>query len=77
MVLLRKSQRDGRKDGKLQPRWLGPYIVQSQLVKVFTSTESFNWKGTQESSECVPTEAILFEKKSGFSFLRFISIPDL
>ena len=38
------------------------------------ATEPFNWKGTQESSQCVPTEAILFEKKSGFSFLRFISI---
>ena len=31
----------------------------SQLVKVLQPTESFNWKGTQESIECVPTEAIL------------------
>ena len=28
MVLLRNSQRDGRKGGKLQQRWLGPYRVQ-------------------------------------------------
>ena len=33
MVLLRNSQRDGRKGGKLQQRWLGPYRVQESVGK--------------------------------------------
>lgn len=33
MVLLRNSQRDGRKGGKLQQRWLGPYKVQESVGK--------------------------------------------
>ena len=27
MVLLRSSARDERKGGKLQQRWLGPYVI--------------------------------------------------
>jgi hypothetical protein len=33
MVLLRNSQRDGRKGGKLQKRWLGPYKVVDSIGK--------------------------------------------
>ena len=33
MVLLRNSQRDGRKGSKLQQRWLGPYKVQESVGK--------------------------------------------
>ena len=32
MVLLRNSQCDGRKGGKLQQRWLGSYKVQESVV---------------------------------------------
>ena len=33
LVLLRNSQRDGRKGGKLQKRWIGPYSVSDSLGK--------------------------------------------
>ena len=33
MVLLRNSQRDGRKGGKLQQHWLGLYKVQESVGK--------------------------------------------
>ena len=44
------------------------WTVQSSRVswqRCLQATESFNWKSTQ-SSECVPTEAILFKKSPVF-----------
>ena len=32
-VLLRNSQRDGRKGGKFEKRWLGPYVIKQYLDK--------------------------------------------
>ena len=32
-VLLRNAQRDGRKGGKFQKRWLGPYVIKKYLGK--------------------------------------------
>ena len=47
------------------------WTVQSSRVswqRCLQATESFNWKSTQESSECVPTEAILILKSPVFHF---------
>ena len=32
-VLVRNSARDGRKGGKLEQRWLGPYTIAESLEK--------------------------------------------